>query len=97
MYARLVTFEGADVAMQKSAIEGIRAQTADGPPPGVPATEFLMLTDGAGKAYAIVFFESEADMRKGDETLGAMDPPVPGAMGRRTSVELLEVPLRMTT
>jgi hypothetical protein len=93
MYARVATFEGADPATQQSMIEAIRGQMDDGPPEGVPATEFLMLTDGAGKAYAIMLFETEADLKQGDATLTGMDPPVPGGMGRRTSVELLEVPL----
>jgi hypothetical protein len=93
MYARVATFEGADPAVQASVVEAIRGQMDDGPPEGVPATEFLMLTDGAGKGYAIMLFETEADLKKGDETLSAMEPPVPGGMGRRTSVELLEVPL----
>jgi hypothetical protein len=95
MHARVVTFEGADLETQKSVIENIRAQSASGPPEGVPAIEFLMLTDGAGKTYGIMLFENEADCRKGHETLNAMEPPIPGGMGRRTSVELLEVPLYM--
>ena len=61
MHARVATFEGADVETQKAVIENIRAQSASGPPEGVPATEFLFLSDGAGKAYAIMLFESEAD------------------------------------
>ena len=39
---------------------------------------------------AISLFETEADMRKGDETLNAMTPPGDG-MGRRSSVEMYEV------
>jgi hypothetical protein len=95
MHARVATFEGADVETQKAVIENIRAQSDSGPPEGVPATEFLFLSDGAGKAYAIMLFENEADCQKGHETLSAMEPPIPGGMGRRTSVELLEVPLYM--
>ena len=37
MYARVATFEGADVETQKSVIENIRAQAESGPPEGVPA------------------------------------------------------------
>lgn len=36
-------------------------------------------------------FETEADMKQGDEVLSAMDPPVAGAMGRRASVEMYEM------
>jgi hypothetical protein len=93
MHARVATFEGADAETQKAVIDNIRAQADSGPPEGVPAVEFLMLSDGAGKTYAIMLFENEADCHKGHETLNSMEPPVPGGMGRRTSVELLEVPL----
>jgi hypothetical protein len=96
MYARVATFEGADPATQRSMIEEIRNQASDGPPEGVPAKEFLMLTDGAGKGIAIMLFDTEADCKAGDETLNGMEPPVPGGLGKRTSVELLEVPLHLT-
>ena len=39
---------------------------------------------------AISLFETEEDLRRGDETLNAMSPPGDG-MGRRTSVEIYEV------
>ena len=39
---------------------------------------------------AISLFETEEDLRKGDETLNAMSPPGDG-MGQRTSVEMYEV------
>jgi hypothetical protein len=59
----------------------------------VPGKEFLLLTGcDSGRRLAIVLFESEEDLRKGDEALNAMSPP-PGAerMGRRTGVELFDV------
>jgi hypothetical protein len=40
-------------------------------------------------------FETEADLRKGDATLSSMDPPRPGAIGRRVSVETYEVPVKI--
>ena len=43
-----------------------------------------------GRSMAISLFETEEDLRKGDETLNAMSPPGEG-MGRRTSVEMYEV------
>ena len=56
----------------------------------------LMLHDPSkGKVLAISLFESEEDLRKGDETLSSMDPPVPGGMGRRASVEMFEVPIKL--
>ena len=93
MYARVVRFEGADAeTMEKSAAE-IRAQaeSESGPPPGVPAKEFLLLHDtAAGKSLAITLFESEDDYRQGDETLNSMSPPGEG-MGQRASVEKYEL------
>ena len=92
MYARVVLWEGADAkALEESAAE-IRARAeSEGPPPGVPAKEFLLLHDtAAGKAIAVTLFESEEDYRQGDETLNSMSPPNEG-LGRRTSVETYEV------
>jgi hypothetical protein len=40
----------------------------------------------------VSLFETEADMRTGDEALNAMSPSGTG-MGRRTGVELYEVAL----
>ena len=97
MYARVARWEGADAkAMQESAAE-IRAQAeaGGGPPPGVPAKEFLLLQDpAAGTAIGIMLFETEDDYRQGDETLNSMTPPS-GGMGDRVSVEKLEVAVRV--
>jgi len=93
MFARVVRFEGAEAdAMEKSAAEiRSQAESGEGPPPGVPAKEFLLLHDtGAGTALAITLFETEDDYRQGDETLNSMSPPGEG-MGQRASVEKLEV------
>ncbi len=53
----------------------------------------LHRADG-GKVIAISLFESEADLQQGDATLNSMDPPVPGALGKRTSVDAYEVGLK---
>jgi hypothetical protein len=73
--------------------ETIGRESESGPPEGVPGKEFILLTGrDSGKILAIGFFETEDDLRKGDEALNAMSPP-PGAagMGRRTGVEMFEV------
>ncbi len=91
MYARVATFEGEQSQMRQVA-EIIRKQSESGPE-GVPGKEFLLLTGrDSGKTLAIVLFDSEDDLRKGDDALNAMSPP-PGAegMGRRTGVEMFEV------
>jgi hypothetical protein len=96
MHARVATFEGEQSQLQK-AVESIREQSQSGPPEGVPATEFLVLQGrDTGKVLAITFFESEDDLRQGDETLNAMSPPQ-GAegMGKRTSVEKFDVAIQM--
>jgi hypothetical protein len=93
MYARVARWEGADAKTLEESAAQIRAQAESegGPPPGVPAKEFLLLHDtAAGKAIAITMFESEDDYRQGDETLNSMSPPGEG-MGERISVEKLEL------
>jgi hypothetical protein len=91
MYARVARWEGGDAEALEQAAADIRSRTDEGPPEGVPAKEFLLLTDGAsGQALAITLFETEEDYRQGDETLNAMDPPG-GGMGQRVAVEKYEV------
>ena len=93
MYARVAAFEG-DAASFDAELEEMRRDASSGPPEGVPATGFLMLLDrDAGEALAIAFFDSEEDMRKGDEALNAMNPPGDSPM-RRVSVKMYEVPVK---
>jgi hypothetical protein len=96
MYARVARFEGAEgAALRRSAAE-INSQAEAGPPEGVPAKGFTMLIDpDNGRGLAISFFETEEDLRKGDETLSAMNPRDAG-MGSRSSVEFYEVAVDMT-
>ena len=93
MYARVARWEGGDATSLEESAAAIRAraETEGGPPPGVPAKEFLLLHDtAAGTAVAITLFETEDDYRQGDETLNSMSPPG-GGMGERRSVEKLEL------
>ena len=91
MYARVAKWEGAEADTIRAAAVGIKAEAASGPPEGLPAKGLLLLIDpDGGRSMAISLFETEADMRKGDETLNAMSPPGDG-MGRRSSVEMYEV------
>lgn len=96
MHARVATFEGGDPAQVRETISRINNESAaSGPPEGVPATGLLILSKPeVGKTLAIALFETEEDLRKGDETLSAMDPPVVGGMGNRVSVEMFEVPVK---
>ncbi|HEX2707868.1 MAG TPA: hypothetical protein VHM66_07675 [Solirubrobacterales bacterium] len=77
-------------------IEQIDQESKSGPPEGLPATGLLILHQpDQGKVVAISLFETEEDLKKGDATLNAMDPPEPGGMGNRASVEMYEVPVKL--
>jgi hypothetical protein len=92
MFARVVRWENAEAkSLEESAAEIRSRAESEGPPPGVPSKEFLLLHDtAAGKALAIALFESEDDYREGDETLNSMSPPGEG-MGTRVAVEKYEL------
>jgi hypothetical protein len=91
MYARVARWEGAEGDALRRSAEEIQSQAASGPPEGVPAKGFLMLIDPeSGRSLAVALFETEDDMRQGDEALNAMSPTSEDA-GRRTSVEMYEV------
>ncbi len=92
MYARVARWEGADGESLKRTAEDMRSRAASGPPPGVPASGFLMLIDpDSGRSLAVGLFETEDDLRAGDEALNAMNPEPGDDVGRRVSVETYEV------
>jgi hypothetical protein len=96
MHARVATFEGGDPAKVREMIAEIDRRSDAGPPEGVPSTGLMILNKpDEGKVIAIGLFATEEDLRKGDETLNAMDPPVAGGMGNRVSVEMYEVPVKI--
>jgi hypothetical protein len=96
MHARVATFEGGDHDQVRQVIAEIKQRAASGPPEGVPAVGLLLLHRAEeGKVVNISLFETEEDLRQGDAALNAMDPPVPGVMGRRTSVEMYEVGVKL--
>ena len=90
MHARVATFQGGNPEEIQRMVEEINQRSESGPPEGLPATGLLILHNSEGKAHAITLFESEEDLRQGHETLSAMDPPQPGGMGERASVEFFE-------
>jgi hypothetical protein len=64
-------------------------------PDDVPAKEIIVLHDpDADKSVVILFFDSEDDYKRGDETLNAM--PAGDTPGQRTSVTKYQVAFRMT-
>ena len=92
MYARVATFEGADADKLRETASQIREMAASGPPEGVKGTSFrLLINPDEGKTLAIGLFETEADMKESHEVLEAMEPPIPGGMGKRTGVAMYEV------
>ena len=94
MYARVAMFEG-DPSQADQAIQLVREQQESGnPPPGLEdAKGMMMLIDRQnGKGLGITLYETEEDMRRGDEALNAMNPP--GGSGRRLSVDFYEVPVQ---
>jgi hypothetical protein len=90
--ARVVSFEGVD----RARLDQMNREMSEGEPPeGLNATEVIVLHDPeAGKALAIVFFESEDDYTRGHEILDAM--PAGDTPGRRTAVTRYDVAVRMT-
>jgi hypothetical protein len=88
--ARVVSFDG----VTSDRIEEMRREIGEGEPPeGLPAKEIVVLHDAEGeKSLVILFFDTEADYKRGDETLNAMstdDTP-----GQRTSVARYDVAIR---
>jgi hypothetical protein len=90
--ARVVTFEG----VNKDRMDEMDREMREGQrPEGVPATEIVVLHDPeAEKSVVILFFETEDDYKRGDETLSAM--PAGDTPGQRTSVTKYNVATRMT-
>jgi len=89
-YARVVTFDADDVALEALLSE---INATDGPPPGIPAKRITVLADrSASKVVVAVRFGSEEDLRKGAEAFEAMSPPAVGSI-RRVSVDSYEVVL----
>src|SRR5688500_12747301 len=91
MYARVAKWEGGEAEALRQTAKEMNERASEGPLPGVPAKGFLMLVDpDGGKSMAIALFDTEEDMRRGDETLNSMTPSTT-ATGSRTEVEMYEV------
>jgi hypothetical protein len=92
VYVRIARFEGGDPAETDQAVARVRQRMQSDRPPGLEGVKrHVMLTDRqSGRGMGLMFFETEEDMRRGDEALNAMSPPVSGG-AKRTSVEMYEV------
>jgi hypothetical protein len=90
MYVRVVRFTDATRQRIEQLVK--RIEESDGPPPDLPATGIQLLFDESqGTAVALQFFDSIDDMRKGDETLRAMDASE--TPGTRASIDMCELEL----
>ena len=90
--ARVVTFDG--VNSERMADMQREMQSSERPD-NVPAKEIVVLHDPeAEKSLVVLFFETEADYKQGDDALNAM--PASDTPGKRASVTKYEVAFRMT-
>ena len=90
--ARVVTFDG--VNSERMADMQREMQDNDRPD-NVPAKEIVVLHDPeAEKSLVVLFFETEADYKQGDDALNAM--PAGDTPGKRASVTKYQVAFRMT-
>ena len=97
MFARVARWEGGDPDAIRRAAQQVAAQAASGPPEGLPTKAFLLLIDpDNARQIGISLFETEEDLRQGDEVLNSTNPPEEG-IGRRTSVEMYEVAVDVRT
>ena len=99
MYARIARFEGGDRSRMDEMIDATRATVSsnfDSPPEGLEGAKSVwMLVDREhAKGLGITLFETEEDLRRGDEALEKMTPPAADAGTSRTGVEVYEVVLR---
>src|SRR5437588_11839558 len=89
MHARVARWEGLDQEAIDQFAEMINS--AEGPPEGVPSSGILVLSDAnAGRSLVIGLFDTEDDLRAGDQALKSMDRP-PEARGDIGSIEFYEV------
>ncbi|MGA8219816.1 MAG: hypothetical protein WB771_14725 [Solirubrobacterales bacterium] len=92
MYARVVRFTGVSAEHVDEVVKQI--EESGGPPPDVPAKGIRMMFDESqGTSVVVVFFETEEDMKKGNEALNAMDAS--DTPGTRASVDICEVKASM--
>jgi hypothetical protein len=90
VYVRIARFEGGDPAEADQAVARVRQQMQSERPAGLEgAKRLLMLIDRKnGRGLGLTFFDTEEDLRRGDEALNAMNPE---GSARRTAVEMYEV------
>jgi hypothetical protein len=90
MFVRVARLEGRDLVLAELLVERFNRQMQTKRPPGLAgAKRVLMLFDRQNRrALGLTFFDSEEEMRLGDEALAAQIPDA-----RRLPVEMYEVGL----
>ncbi len=90
MLARVTRWEGGTAQDIRAASEQMRANVAQGPPPGMKSAGLPMLADPeGGEVMMIGLFESEQDLRQAESVLAEMSPP-PG-LGTKGQPRVYEV------
>ena len=95
MYARIARFEGGDTSQMEAVIDGAREtvdSTFDSPPEGLEGVKaiWVLVDRENARGLGVTLFESEEDLRRGDEALNAMSPAVDAGQ-RRSNVEVYEI------
>jgi hypothetical protein len=98
MYARIATFQGDESGRLDDAIGANRGQieaALESPPEGLEGVKevWMLVERESGKTMDLTLFETEEELRRGDEALNAMSPA--DTEGRRTSVGLYEIAFRI--
>jgi hypothetical protein len=93
VYARIAKFEGGDPERFVLAVE--EDASRESPPEGLEGVKgvWMLVDRQSGTTLGVTLFETEEELRRGDEALNAMSPP-PESGGRRTNVEMYEVAFR---
>jgi hypothetical protein len=98
MHPRVAKFDYKESgpAVVRQGFEEVKQRASSGPPEGLSAIGLIDLYNpDSGEVLSIAFFQTEEELRQGDETLSAMDPPRSAARGTRISVERYELTVKI--
>ena len=89
MYMRITRFTDCDPEAMERVVSEVDSR--DAPPEGVPSSGLEVVVDKSSNTMVFIgYFETEEDLRQGDEALRKMDPPG-GTPGARSTVDMGEV------